>query len=308
MTHLQHRSVLYLEAIKRSVAGIAGFDTPQPLLDHIVAAVQRELDFYIASIFRYEREAGLALLVAQEGHSEEPAPIGYTQPINSGIVGMVLRTGQTARIDHVHLHPDYVAPSGYTAAAELCVPIISAGQVWGAFNVESMVPAAFTHDDQLALEVIAAQLGSALESLALRSELLGMLDEISLQSRRQEQLLAEIQRLGAPIFPIFSGGLALPLIGTLDDARMLRVSGELLAAIQRTRSHTAVIDITGVAMIDQATAQHLLRLAAMARLLGTELVLTGVRPEVAQALVGLNADLRGITVRQDFAAGLRYAL
>ncbi|NTW03163.1 MAG: GAF domain-containing protein [Oscillochloris sp.] len=309
MSHIQHRSVLYLEAIKRSVAEIASFTTLQPLLDHIVAAVQRELNFYIVSIFHYERELELARLVAQEGQSAEPAPIGYTQPINSGIVGMVLRSGITARIDDVRVHADYVAPAGYDpATAEICVPIISNRQVWGVFNIESIIAAAFTHDDQLALEVIAAQLGSALHSLALRAELHTLIDDLSIQSRRQDQLLAEVQRLGTPVFPIFSGGLALPLIGTLDSVRMAHVSTMLLTAIQRTRSHTALLDLTGIAMIDRATASHLLQLGAMTRLLGAELVLTGIRPEVAQALVSLDADLSSLHVRQDFSSGLRYAL
>ncbi|NNJ10919.1 GAF domain-containing protein [Chloroflexales bacterium ZM16-3] len=309
MTHLQHRSVLYLEAIKRSVAEITSFDTPQPLLDHIVAAVQRELHFYVASIFRYDREAGLARLVAQEGQSAEPAPIGYTQPIDSGVVGHVLRTGLTVHIDDVRLHPSYVAPAGYApAVTELCVPIMSDGQVWGVFNIESNEPTPFTHDDQMALEVIAAQLGSALHSLELRVELHTLVNDLSAQSQRQEQLLAEIDRLGTPIFPIFSGGLALPLIGTLDDARMARISEELLTAIQRTRSHTALLDVTGIAMIDHVTANHLLQLNAMTRLLGAELVLTGIRPDVAHAFTSLNADLSSLHVCQDFSSGLRYAL
>jgi rsbT co-antagonist protein RsbR len=61
-------------------------------------------------------------------------------------------------------------------------------------------------------------------------------------------------------------------------------------------------------VIDTAVAHHILQLAQMLRMLGAELVLTGIRPEVAQSLVQLGSDLSTLNVRPDFAAGISYAL
>lgn len=308
MTQVQPRSTLYMEAIRSIVTEIAHFDALQPLLEHVVSSVQRELDFYVASIFVHERQRGVALLLAQGGHSTEPATIGFAQPLSVGVVGRVIREKQTLLHNDVRQLRDYVPPEGYAAAgSELCVPIYSDLTVWGAFNVESTVIDAFTRDDQLALELIAAQLGSAIYNLDMRAAQRGALGDVARQAQQLKELLVEVRRLSTPVFPIRKGALALPLIGTLDDERLARTSESLLGAVERTRSTLVVIDITGAAEIDTAAAQYLLQLAQVLRLLGTEMVLTGVRPEVAQTLVHLGVDLGTLHVRPDFAAGLQYA-
>jgi rsbT co-antagonist protein RsbR len=44
------------------------------------------------------------------------------------------------------------------------------------------------------------------------------------------------------------------------------------------------------------------------RLMGADVVLTGVRPTIAQALVHLGIDLSGVNTRSSLAGGLRMAL
>ena len=67
---------------------------------------------------------------------------------------------------------------------------------------------------------------------------------------------------------------------------------------------TAIIDITGVPVVDTQVASALLRAAQAVRLLGARVILTGVRPEVAQILVGLGVDLRGIITRSTLQSGI----
>jgi rsbT co-antagonist protein RsbR len=55
-------------------------------------------------------------------------------------------------------------------------------------------------------------------------------------------------------------------------------------------------------------ADALLRVAQAAKLLGTQIVLTGIRAEVAQTIVHLGADMSGIVTRSNLQDGLRYAL
>lgn len=48
--------------------------------------------------------------------------------------------------------------------------------------------------------------------------------------------------------------------------------------------------------------QHLVEAITAVRLLGAQVVLTGVRPAIAQTLVQLGIDLSGITTRSSMAA------
>jgi rsbT co-antagonist protein RsbR len=82
----------------------------------------------------------------------------------------------------------------------------------------------------------------------------------------------------------------------------------LLARIVETNSPVALVDIMGVATIDTQTAQHLIETISAVRLLGAQVVLTGVRPTIAQTLVHLGVDLSGIITRSSLAGGLLVAL
>jgi anti-anti-sigma regulatory factor len=69
-----------------------------------------------------------------------------------------------------------------------------------------------------------------------------------------------------------------------------------------------VVDITGVPAIDTQTAQHLIDTVSAVRLLGSRVILTGVRPSIAQTLIHLGIAMEGITTRASFAGGLRVAM
>lgn len=121
----------------------------------------------------------------------------------------------------------------------------------------------------------------------------------------QERVLAD---LSAPLIPLGGRALVMPLIGVLDGARAERVIDTLLHGVASAGARVAIVDITGVATLDTRGADALLRAARGVRLLGAEVVLTGIRPDVAQALVDLGADLQGIVTRNTLEAGIRYAI
>jgi rsbT co-antagonist protein RsbR len=100
----------------------------------------------------------------------------------------------------------------------------------------------------------------------------------------------------------------MPLSGSIDSSRALAVTESQLAAIERLGAHTVIVDVTGVPIVDTAVAGALVRTAEAARLLGAETVLVGLRPELAQTIVGLGVDLGRLVTRADLADGVRYAL
>jgi PAS domain S-box-containing protein len=118
----------------------------------------------------------------------------------------------------------------------------------------------------------------------------------------------EILDVSTPVVQVWEGVIAAPLIGTLDSQRTEEFMERLLQRIVETNSPVALIDITGVPTIDTQTAQHLIETVTAVRMLGAQVVLTGVRPALAQTLVHLGIDLSHIMTRSSMSAGLRVAL
>ncbi|MGE3512993.1 MAG: STAS domain-containing protein [Vicinamibacterales bacterium] len=123
-------------------------------------------------------------------------------------------------------------------------------------------------------------------------------------TRQQQEML----ELSTPVIALWSGVLALPVIGTLDSARTQVVMEGLLQRIVDTGSSIAILDITGVPMVDTLVAQHLLRTVAAARLMGADCIISGIRPQIAQTIVHLGVDLEGVTTKATLADAFALAL
>jgi rsbT co-antagonist protein RsbR len=135
----------------------------------------------------------------------------------------------------------------------------------------------------------------------------------SLESRaaEQERLLAEnnrqqaaIREISVPVLPVSATTLVMPLVGSLDGERLLILQDRALAAIMQSSARRLLLDITGVPLVDSYVAQGLIRTLQAARLLGAEVALVGVRPEVAQSIVGLGIDLSGMRTYADLQSAL----
>jgi anti-anti-sigma regulatory factor len=131
------------------------------------------------------------------------------------------------------------------------------------------------------------------------------------QARLQQEIIRvqaqTLSELSTPLIPISDEVLVMPLIGSLDRDRSNGVLQTLLAGISRTRARVAILDITGVPGLDTQSADAILRAAKAVQLLGAQVVLTGIRPEVAQTLVTLGADLSGIVTRGTLEDGIAFA-
>src|SRR5262249_30835025 len=98
---------------------------------------------------------------------------------------------------------------------------------------------------------------------------------------KNKQLLA----MSVPIIQAWEGVLGLPVIGVLDGARAQQIMEKLLADIVRTGARFAIVDLTGVDAADASTVDHLLRIVHAATLLGSQCLVSGISPAVAQAMV-----------------------
>jgi rsbT co-antagonist protein RsbR len=123
--------------------------------------------------------------------------------------------------------------------------------------------------------------------------------------RAQAAMLAQ---LSTPLLPISERVVVLPLIGEVNDARAAQVIETLTRGVFAHRAAIAILDITGTTVVGIEVADMLVRAARAVQLLGAEVLLTGIRPEVAVTLVELGADLRGIITRGTLQQGVAYAL
>lgn len=174
-----------------------------------------------------------------------------------------------------------------------------------AMKLDVRVPV--TEDDELASmeEAINVLLEDFAALLAERRQA-----ELDLQEKLQtiQRQQDAINELSTPVIKVWEGLLVLPIIGTLDSQRTLRMMESLLQQIVATGSRIAILDITGVPVVDTMVANHLIKTITAAGLMGAECILSGISPTIAQTIVHLGIDLTGIKTKSTMQEAMRYAI
>ena len=167
-------------------------------------------------------------------------------------------------------------------------------------DVEINAALAIARDDTtrgmiVSLRDVTAQKRTESERLQLQEELL----------RIQAAALAE---LSTPLIPISDEIVVMPLIGTIDANRIAQMIDRLAHDLTVTRARAVILDITGVPVVDTHVASGLIQATQVLRLLGSQVIITGVRPEVAQTLVTIGVVLDEIVTRSTLQSGIVYAM
>ncbi|MBK9260653.1 MAG: PAS domain-containing protein [Polyangiaceae bacterium] len=121
----------------------------------------------------------------------------------------------------------------------------------------------------------------------------------------QALLLAQ---LSTPLIPITDDIVVMPLIGPIDQARANQVLEVLLRGLASQRARFAIVDVTGVPAIDEDVVHALTRVTNASRLLGVDVLLTGIRAEVAQAFCKHGDDLAGMSTCANLKHGIAQAM
>jgi rsbT co-antagonist protein RsbR len=129
-------------------------------------------------------------------------------------------------------------------------------------------------------------------------------DERERVIRQQQDAILE---LSTPVLPVRERLLILPIIGVLDSERAKQLTVQLLNGIRTHRAKVVVIDITGVPTIDQTVANHLVQTVDASRLMGADVIITGLSPDIAQTLVTIGVDLSKMDTVGDLQGGLEEA-
>jgi rsbT co-antagonist protein RsbR len=118
-----------------------------------------------------------------------------------------------------------------------------------------------------------------------------------------DQSQALIQ-MSTPVTAIWEDILMLPVVGIIDSRRAQDIRNAMLAKIAETRARIFILDISGVAVVDTAVANHLIKIIKATKLMGCECTISGIKPAIAETMVELGIDVGNVQT----TATLRHAL
>jgi rsbT co-antagonist protein RsbR len=118
---------------------------------------------------------------------------------------------------------------------------------------------------------------------------------VDVYSRRTGEVIAQQSRamidMSTPIAALWDGVLMLPIVGLLDSRRAEDIMQRMLEQIAEKQAIMFILDISGVAVVDTAVANHLIRMTKAAQLMGSDTIVSGLSASVARTIVELGIDV-----------------
>jgi anti-anti-sigma regulatory factor len=121
---------------------------------------------------------------------------------------------------------------------------------------------------------------------------------------RQQEAIRE---LSTPVLQVRPQLLIVPVVGVLDAVRLTQMETEVLAAVRGRRARVVVLDVTGVPSLEPQMAERLVRTVVGVRLMGAEVIVSGLSAALAQALVSEGAELAALRSVGDLQSGIEAA-
>jgi DNA-binding LacI/PurR family transcriptional regulator/anti-anti-sigma regulatory factor len=210
--------------------------------------------------------------------------------------------------------PDVLPESARAGGGDLTLilPVRTDSRDWGLLALCAPSQDVFFAENMLTW---ASLLGVALDRRALLASLteqqaaLHEQQETLRTAYERERALADtVRELGSPVIPLLPEVLLVPLIGAISSERARQVIESVLDGVTRHHATTVLLDITGVPLVDTQVANSLIQTTQAAMLLGAQVILVGMRPEIAQSIIGLGIDLRQIATQPSLAVALEHLL
>lgn len=243
-----------------------------------------------------------------------PAAIAHAAAAKDGPFPCLLAQSATARIQIRKQRGHLVPAQAQVRHADALVLIeesrgdrIALGQHLFGLRQVALEPGAVTPSrdaQQIGPQLVALPYGVAGTAPA-REEVfrLGGYGKLRIIRQQQEAIL----KLSTPVLPVRERLLILPIIGIIDPQRARQLTEQLLQGIRINRAKVVVMDLTGVSGVDATVANHLVQTVEASRLVGAEVIVTGISPEIAQTLVTIGVPLGKMTTVGDLQGGIEEA-
>lgn len=225
------------------------------------------------------------------------------------------------------IHPDDVEPtiaivSTLFAGASETVPFVNRYRCKdGSYKWLQWVASAVTEEGltyACARDITAHKLALAEREQALADKDLAIAQAAAYEAESRD-LARELQQridaqedaihsMSTPIIQVWDDIVTMPVVGLVDSARASDMKNSLLETVARTGAKFAIVDLTGVDILDTATADHLLKVMRAVGLLGARCILTGIQPSVAQIVVSLGVDMHGVITLRSLREGLKFCM
>ncbi|AUX21416.1 serine/threonine protein kinase [Sorangium cellulosum] len=316
--------------VVRAMQAVASENVLDRLLDRLMRSLIANAGAQRGALI-LERE-GKLVIVASMRVDPDVVETGLSIPaleskeIATSVVQLVERTREPVVLNDARRDTRF-ASDPYIAARQprsiLCLAMTHQGRSAGILYLENnVVQRAFTPGRVEVCGLLASQAAIALENALLiasiregtealqrSNEQLQRELELRAASEAERALLEqEIVRRQTPIIPITDDVLVMPIVGAMDGARAQQVLETALTGFSARQAKAVILDITGVARVDAAVAEALIKIVKALQLLGAKAVLSGVRPEVARALVEQDVHLGSIVTMGTLQSSIAYAL
>lgn len=150
------------------------------------------------------------------------------------------------------------------------------------------------YDDSLSLEDYLAAMRAVSKLIHLDTGLV-----VETYSRITSEFMAaqsrSLMEMSTPVTQIWEGVLFLPIVGIVDSKRAQEIMNATLTKISQTQSRAFIMDISGVAVVDTAVANYLIKVTKATRFMGCECTISGLSPAIAQTIVELGIDVGKVT-------------
>ena len=133
--------------------------------------------------------------------------------------------------------------------------------------------------------------------------ILDITDRVQQEKKLQEQSRT-IMEISTPVIKLWDRVIILPVVGVVDSLRAQQMMHTMLKKITETLAKVIILDIAGVATVDTAVANHLIKIAKATRLMGCRCIVSGISPAVAETLVQLGIELGDVTTNSNLQDSL----
>jgi len=116
-----------------------------------------------------------------------------------------------------------------------------------------------------------------------------------------------LMEMSTPVTALWENILMLPVVGIIDSKRSQDIMNAMLSKISATQSKIIILDISGVAIVDTAVANHLIKITRATKLMGCECLISGISPTIAQTVVELGINVGDVQTTATLRDALQIA-